>query len=165
MRTPVRGPKPLPTALRLIEGRRPGRLEAGAEPIPPAADKPDAPAWMNAYAAGEWNRLADDLYGMGVLTSIDQTMLAAYCMAYARWRQAEEDLQVMADADHVTHAALMTTKEGNAIQNPLVGVANAARRDMARLAAEFGLTPSSRTQINAGKRGEDSPLGRRYFDR
>ncbi len=160
-----RGPKPTPTALRLLQGGPNARGIPAGEPIPPASDMPPPPSWLNAYALEEWEKLAEDLYGMGVLTSIDQTMLAAYCMAFARWRQAEEDLQKMADADPVTHGALLKTKEGNAIQNPLVGVANVARRDMARLAAEFGLSPSSRTLINDGKRGETDPVAQRYLGR
>lgn len=157
-----RGPKPTPTNLRILQGG-PARRTQSSEPVPPPSDLPDCPAWLNTYARGEWDRLAADLYGMGILTGVDQTMLAAYCMAYARWRQAEEDLQVMADQDPITHGALLKTKEGNAIQNPLVGVANVARRDMARLAAEFGLSPSSRTLIDAGKRGETDPVAARYF--
>lgn len=155
----------MPTALRLLQGGPDARRVPQGEPIPPASDLPQPPGWLNAYALEEWHRLAEDLYGMGILTGIDQTMLAAYCMAYARWRQAEEDLEVMAQADAVTHGALLKTKEGNAIQNPLVGVANVARRDMARLAAEFGLSPSSRTLIDAGKRGETDPIAKRYFGR
>lgn len=158
-----RGLKPQPTALRLLQGGPDARGVNLAEPVPPAKDMPDCPAWLNAYAREEWDRLAEDLYGMGVLTSVDQTMLAAYCMAYARWRLAEEDLQVMADADPITHGALLKTKEGNAIQNPLVGIANVARRDMARLAAEFGLSPSSRTLISSGREDGSDPVSRRYF--
>lgn len=57
---------------------------------------------------------------------------------------------------------MIKTTNGNAIQNPLVGVASTARRDMQRLAAEFGLTPSSRTQIDSGKGRDDDPIARRY---
>jgi len=158
------GPKPMPTALRLIESGRRQDGETSGEPLPPISDQPLAPAWLNPLALEEWDRLALTLHTMGVLTDIDQTMLAAYCMAYARWRQAEADLEVMAEADPVTHGALIKTKEGNAIQNPLVGVANVARRDMARLAAEFGLSPSSRTLINLGQR-EESPAARKHLGR
>lgn len=38
-----------------------------------------------------------------------------------------------------THAAIIRAEQGNLIQNPIVGVANTARREMQRLAAEFGL--------------------------
>jgi P27 family predicted phage terminase small subunit len=48
---------------------------------------------------------------------------------------------------------LIRTKQGNWIQHPLVGMARRAAADMALFAAEFGMTPSSRTrvQVTAGK--------------
>jgi hypothetical protein len=42
-------------------------------------------------------------------------------MTYSRWRQAEEDLERMAQLDASTHGAVLKTKHGNFIQNPLVG--------------------------------------------
>jgi P27 family predicted phage terminase small subunit len=158
------GPRPTPTNLRILQGAPPRRTDV-SEAIPPPTDLPECPPWLNEYARQEWDRLAADLYGMGVLTGIDQTMLAAFCTAYSRWRTAEEDLQKQADEDDETHGAIIDTINGNKIQNPLMGVANAARRDMQRLAVEFGLTPSSRTLIDAGKRGEVDPIGARYFGR
>lgn len=157
-----RGPRPQPTALRILQGGSDPRREQSSEPIVPAGDIPACPDWLHKYAKMEWEALAETLYAMNVLTQIDQTLLAAYCMAYARWRQAEEDLAEMARTDELTHGALLKTKEGNAVQNPLIGVANVARRDMLRLAVEFGLTPSSRTTIEAGKREAD-PTAKRYF--
>lgn len=157
-----RGPKPQPRALRLLQGGHPERVNQN-EPIPPATDLPACPEWIKGYAREEWDRLAQDLYGMGVLTGVDTTMLAAYCMAYSRWRNAEEVLDQMAAQDGVTRGILVRTKEGNAIQNPVVGAANTARREMARLAAEFGLSPSSRTLLDSGKRGESDPVSKRYF--
>jgi phage terminase small subunit len=44
----------------------------------------------------------------------------------------------------------------------MVGVANTARREMQRLAAEFGLSPSARTQIAADPLLND-PISRKYF--
>lgn len=152
----------MPTALRLLQGAPDARRMPQNEPVPPAGDMPECPPWIHALAKEEWERLAEPLYEMGVLTSIDQTALAAYCMAYARWRQAEQDLENMARGDDLTHGVLLRTKEGNPVQNPLVGVANVARRDMLRLAAEFGLTPSSRTMIK-GAAGDDDATSRRYF--
>lgn len=156
-----RGPRPQPTALRILQGGA-ERARQETEPVVPIGDMPTCPDWLHKYAKEEWESLAETLWGMNVLTSIDQTLLAAYCMAYARWRQAEEDLAEMAKGDELTHGTLLKTKEGNAVQNPLIGVANVARRDMLRLAVEFGLTPSSRTTIEAGKR-EGDPTAKRYF--
>lgn len=162
-----RGPKPQPRALRLLSGSHLERLNEH-EPLPPAG-APTKPAYLEGLASEEWDRLADDLYGMGVLTVADTESLAAYCVAYARWRKAEADLDdAIAKAranrkDKTRGAALMETTNGNLVQNPLIGIANTARRDMMRLATEFGLSPSSRTLLEAGKRGSDDPLARKHF--
>lgn len=155
-----RGPRPIPTNLRLLNGGR--RDEASREPqFSQPAELPDPPVYLSGYAREEWDRVIGDLYSTGVYTNVDETMLAAYCMAFSRWVRAELDLEKMAAVDPQTHGVLMKTTNGNAIQNPLVGVASTARRDMQRLAAEFGLTPSSRTQINSG-RGENDPIAAKY---
>ena len=51
------------------------------------------------YAREEWDRLAETLYAIGTLTAIDQNSLGGYCLAFARWPQAEEDLERMAQID------------------------------------------------------------------
>lgn len=157
----ARGPRPKPTALRVLEGNKGKRALPVAEPVPPA-DMPACPDYLNDYARAEWVRVAETLYSIGTLTDIDQTMLAAYCTAYSRWRHAEEDLERMAQNDASTHAAVIRTKQGNLIQNPMIGVANTARREMQRLAAEFGLSPSARTQIEANLNSDDA-ITRKYF--
>jgi phage terminase small subunit len=42
---------------------------------------------------------------------------------------------------------MIKTKSGNVIQNPLVGTANKAMSDMARYAAELGMTPTARARV------------------
>jgi phage terminase small subunit len=88
-------------------------------------------------------------------------MLAAHCVAFAHWRQAEENLERMALTDASTHAVVIRTKRGNLIQNPTIGVANTARREMQRLANEFGRSPSARTQIDANPYVDDQ-VARKY---
>ena len=53
----------------------------------------------------------------------------------------------MAERDQLTGGLTIKTTNGNAIQNPLVGMANRAMADMVRYATEFGMTPSSRSRI------------------
>lgn len=159
----MRGPRPTPTALRMIQGSVRGDRANAAEPLPPVTDLPRPPVWLHAYAVECWNDLAPDLYSMGVLTDVDARMFTALCMAWARWQIAEEDLAKMAENDPVTHALLLKTKEGNAVQNPLVGVANVARRDFARMASEFGLSPAARVQITAKGKADADPAARKYF--
>lgn len=134
------------------------------EPKPPA-DPPKPPKWLGKYALEEWRRVASTLHSIGTVSAIDGSMLAAYCEAFGRYRQAVEDLDKMASGDDVTHGVVFKTKEGNAIQNPQVGAVNVLRRDALRLAAEFGLTPSARTQIEAlpgGSGAGRDPIARKY---
>jgi P27 family predicted phage terminase small subunit len=152
----------MPTALRVLQGGTTKRNEREPTPVLPS-EVPDPPPWLDGYAAEEWRRVSEDLFATGVYAEIDETMLSAYCVAFQRWRHAEEDVRAMAKSDALTHGALVKTKNGNAIHNPLVGVASAAMRDMLRLAVEFGLTPSSRTQIEALRKDEEGgSVARRY---
>jgi phage terminase small subunit len=84
----MRGRKPKPTALKLIDGNPGKRPIAGREPKPPAT-QPTCPAHLAATAKSEWKRLAGVLNEIGLLTRIDRTVLATYCQAYGRWVEAD----------------------------------------------------------------------------
>ena len=53
----------------------------------------------------------------------------------------------MAKCDLLTGGLLIRTRNGNAIQNPLVGTAIKAASDMVRYAAECGMTSSARVRL------------------
>ena len=74
----MRGRKPKPTALKLIEGNPGKRPINGHEPKPPAS-KPTCPSHLSPTAKAEWKRLAEALHRIGLLTQADRTALAAYC--------------------------------------------------------------------------------------
>jgi hypothetical protein len=62
-------------------------------------------------------------------------------------------------------ALLIKTTNGNAVQNPLIGVANKAMLDLTKYAGELGLTPASRAKL-LGREDADSaaparPLGKK----
>ena len=42
---------------------------------------------------------------------------------------------------------VIKTASGNLIQNPFLGIANHAMDQMLKIAAEFGMTPSSRSRL------------------
>lgn len=90
--------------------------------------------------------------------------LAAYCQGYGRWQQAERALAKMAETDSAASGMVIKTKSGNAIHNPLVGIANKAMADMVRYAAEFGMTPSARTRIAVEHRNRKTSPASKYFD-
>ena len=89
----TRGRKPLPTALKELEGDRgKGRRPLNKDEPTPPHDNVKCPAWLMPEAKKEWKRLAPSLIAMGVLTEHDMEAFAGYCQAYARWREAEEFL-------------------------------------------------------------------------
>ena len=83
----TRGRKPLPTALKALEGDRgKGRRPLNKdEPTPPQINV-ECPDWLMPEAQQEWQRLAPALSAMGVLTERELEAFAGCCPAYARWR-------------------------------------------------------------------------------
>lgn len=157
------GRKPLPTADKAARGN-PGRRPLNDNEPQPKADMPTMPAWLDREAKAEWRRQAPELYAIGVITVVDGSVLAAYCEAFSLWKRASVRLQKMARNDDTVlyEGICVKTQSGNVILNPLQGAANSARRDMVRLAAELGLTPSSRSSLEGGKGREKDPLGDKY---
>jgi P27 family predicted phage terminase small subunit len=142
------GTKPKPIALRKVMGN-PGKRAlptAEAQFIP---SLPSPPPHLSDDAKVEWGRASDELYKVGLLTSADRSVFGAYCQAYGRWAQSERTIIEMGKKDLLTGGLMIKTSNGNAIQNPLVGIANKAMADMVRYATELGMTPSARSRITA----------------
>jgi len=91
----TRGRKPKPTHLKLIEGN-PGKRPIRTGPDRPATAMPEPPEHLNELARAEWERVAHGLHALRLLETVDRAALAAYCVAYARWVQAERAIAEMA---------------------------------------------------------------------
>ena len=144
----MRGRKPKPTALKLIEGNPGKRPINGHEPKPSAA-RPTCPSHLSPTAKAEWKRLAGELHRIGLLTQADRTALAAYCQAYGKWVEAEKRL-----ADTPT---LLKMPSGYIQLSPWVTISNKQMELMAKYMVELGLTPSSRSRMAGLPEGELSP--------
>lgn len=134
----MRGRKPIPTELKKLAGNPGHRPLNDSEPRPDR-DIPRCPSHLDKTAKSMWRRLTKELFDAGILTRIDAEILAAYCQVYSRWKNAELMLQKSGD--------VIKTTNGNLIQNPYLAIANRAIEQMAKLASEFGMTPSSRSRI------------------
>lgn len=143
------GRPPKPTHLKLIEGN-PGKRKLNPHEPHPNATLPDPPEWLTMEAAVEWMRVSEELYRLGILTGIDRGALAAVCQAFGRWQRAENALAEIAKKDRSTGGLLVKTGKGSAMENPLVGIARRAMSDYVRFCAEFGMTPSARSRVEAG---------------
>jgi P27 family predicted phage terminase small subunit len=134
----MRGRKPKPTKLKLIEGNPGKRPIRGDEPRPPSS-QPTCPAHLSPTAKAEWKRLAQSLHKIGMLTQVDRAVLAAYCQAYGRWVEAERKL--------AETPVLLKTPAGYVQPSPWLAIANKQLELMAKFMAELGLKPSSRSRL------------------
>lgn len=136
-----RGPAPKPTALKLMSGTyRPDR--APRNEAKPEAAAPSCPSWLSQEAKREWRRVVKDLATLGLLTTIDRAALAAYCDAYQMWYDARHSLDEAGTLLQVTESGYMAPR-------PEIGIINSAMKNMHKFMAEFGMTPSARTRVNA----------------
>jgi P27 family predicted phage terminase small subunit len=99
---------------------------------------------LSGAAKREWRRIAPELERLGLLTLVDRAALAAYCEAWARWRQAELKLKEMG-------LVVRNSKMTGWMKNPWLLVADKAMEQIRAFASEFGLTPAARTRIQVPK--------------
>jgi P27 family predicted phage terminase small subunit len=133
-----------PTALKLVTGN-PGRRKLNKnEPMPKRA-VPSCPSHVDDVAKVAWGRLSVLLDGMGVLTVADTYAFERLCQCYAELLT----YKALIDKDGATYTTT-SVAGGYAIKaNPAVAMhADADRRFHSYLQA-FGLTPSSRSKVNA----------------
>jgi len=128
-----------PLELHQLQGNvRRGRH--GGRRIGPALPPPTCPRWLDPLAKTEWRRVTPELVRLGVVTLLDRTCLAAYCVSYARWRQASEALE---------REGLVIVGHRKALRkHPLLTVARQYAEKMRAFAQELGLTPASRARLH-----------------
>ena len=102
---------------------------------------PRAPAHLSDAARKEWQRAGHFLLQLGLMTELDVAALTAYCVAYGRWGEAEEALR--------TYGTMLKSPNGFPVQSPYLAVANKAMEQMRSLLSEFGMSPASRSRVDA----------------
>ena len=141
----MEGRKPKPNHLKILDGN-PGKTKIKEDPKPPEG-MPEPPPHLDAYALEEWNRHAPGLNAMGMLSPVDSSTFGAYCMAYSRWRTAEEQIKLRVDKMGALAGLVEETKQGTMIKNALVTVARQSAEDMVKFGADFGLSAIARTRL------------------
>ncbi len=135
----MRGRKPKPTALKLIEGN-PGKRPINKGEPKPRSEIPTCPAHLCPAAKAEWKRLAKMLYHLRIISHLDRAVLAGYCQAYGRWADAE---RAMKDTP-----LLIKLPSGYIQPSPWLGIANKQLELMQKFMAELGLSPASRSRVS-----------------
>lgn len=77
----VRGRKPKPVALKILEGYQASRTNFAEPRIPAASVK--APSWLKGHALTKWKELAPLLAAAGMFTEGDRSALEQLCDDYS----------------------------------------------------------------------------------
>jgi P27 family predicted phage terminase small subunit len=113
----------------------------------------EAPEWMDEEQRLQWDYALEHA-PYGLLTGTDREVLAIWCVAAVEYARAVAQVRA--------NPQVVRTKEGNAIQNPYIGIVNRQAAMMMRAGAEMGFSPAARMSLALG--GEPSPgQGARYI--
>ena len=134
----VRGRKPKPTELKRLAGNPGKRPLNDAEPSPAPASH-YAPRGLSEGALLLWRKVAGELIRLGVMRVTDVPAFVLMAEHYSVARQARDEL-----------TALTTTRsQGNLMKHPLTQILKEHSGAFRLYAAEFGLTPATRSRLKA----------------
>ena len=103
----------------------------------PLTRVPPAPKWLSDEARLEWRRVLPRLVEDRIITKADLTGVENYCVAAGRVRDLEKQIQASGDVK-------------------LIRAQNVAMMTARQLAAEYGLSPTSRARVQ-GQETDDEP--------
>jgi P27 family predicted phage terminase small subunit len=150
-----RGPRPKPTALRVLHGDRRDRINTD-EPIP-APGLPQCPS-ADPDVRAVWDYTVAQLAAMGCVTPADRDVLACYCEAVVTHRKASA---ILARSQVLIRSK---AESGTLVRNPALQAQRDAATLIARYAQHFGLSPSARSEIRQGGTRSHAPSAERYLN-
>jgi len=123
-----------PAKLRLLQGNA-GHRMVPTEPVaPPEIPKP--PGYLSAAARREWRHTAPLLKANGLIAMQDRELFARWCTLVAKISAYEKQLEL--------ETPTVTAQSGYSMPNPLIGIINAASKQLVGLGDRFGLNPKAR---------------------
>jgi P27 family predicted phage terminase small subunit len=134
----VRGRKPTPTCLKLLQGNPGKRAINHNEPMPGGDLAAAPPRWLTKGQKECW-RNALKHSPPGLLKCIDSDMLAIWAVA--------ADLHRIAALEVEKDGAIINSKAGVTYQNPYLSIQNKQAEIMLKIGAELGFYPLSRRRV------------------
>jgi len=159
-----RGPVPQPSILKYIRGNPSKEKINDSEPTPEMLDSLEPPPHVLAdeLAHRKWRESVPVLRAMRVLTEADAEPWSRYCLKWADWMRAREK------CDRLGRDNIMMEPDPNRTDGRLrikwsqphswAVDERALHRDLLRLEQEFGLTPSSRSQVTIHGTADEDPV-------
>ena len=135
----ARGPKPRPTALRIIDGNPSGRPLNEKEPAP--IGRARCPIHLSKVGRARWKRIVAAM-PPGFYTPADEALLAAYCEAWSDHVKATKTLDDGA-------SIIVKTPAGGVSVSPLLIIRARTAATMAMLGTRLGLSPADRSGLAA----------------
>lgn len=150
------GPARKPTETKELEGTARKDRSNPREPRPTLLGSTDAPPpWLKGKASRiGWKEALPVLTGMRVATIADRVAVSLLCEAFGRWIDAKEALDKRGSTTYETE-----TEAGSVMHReyPEVGQVERAWKQVLEAAKEFGMTPASRSKVNAVQPGGAKP--------
>lgn len=138
----MRGRKPKPAEVRLIEGNPghrpvPQPVVIAGRPVPGELETP--PAHLPADARDFWTATVPRLVSAGIVDRVDIPALEMLATQYARAVQAR---RVVAEEGHFTRGSM-----GQIIEHPALKIERNATKAFQSLSEQFGITPVARVRL------------------
>lgn len=148
----MKGAKPRSTVMRMITGNPSGRPFNKDEPMPLPLDLTCPTELDDPVAQVEWARGIVPAIELGQITAADRTLAIAHCELWATWRS---QLAAASLQPHVIAAGVNKYP----MPNPARVMANKTLVLLAKVDAELGLSPTSRTRVQVkGRLAPGNPL-------
>jgi P27 family predicted phage terminase small subunit len=147
------GRKPAPAILKELHGN-PGKRALPIDEPEGVGDLWSPPSYMDDEQRDQWHYAVDHA-PPGLLTGTDRDILAAWCNACVEYARAVVEVRKIGQ--------VVKTKDGNAIQNPFLGIMNRQATLMVKLGSELGFSPAARASLGsrAPEFPHDAPTGGR----
>jgi P27 family predicted phage terminase small subunit len=151
------GNRPISTGLKLLTGNPGKRPINENEPEPPRGI-PELPGWLREFPAAveEWNREAEILDGMGVLTVAEGGTLAMRCYLAAQIQELALDIQKEGRVAYTSRMDSVGNEVMDAKANPKAIQIKNLITEYRQIGSLLGLDPSSRTRLSVTEKGKKS---------
>jgi P27 family predicted phage terminase small subunit len=159
-----RGPAPEPSILKYIRGNPSKESLNKAEPTPELIENFDPPEEIagDDLASKKWQASVPTLRRMRVFTEADIDAWVIYCRTWANWMRAKakcdqfgrDNVTMETDPNSTTGKLRIKWTQPYTWAVEEKNLAN----DLRRLQQEFGLTPSSRSQVTIHASPEEDPV-------
>jgi P27 family predicted phage terminase small subunit len=157
-----RGPAPAPSILKYIRGNPSKEALPADEPTPELLDDLAPPEWIakDAEASKKWAETVPMLRRMKVFTEADVDAWALYCHTWSKWVQSNAKCEqfgrdnVMMELDPNRSDGRLRIKWTQ--PHSWAVDERSLRGDLRRIQQDFGLNPSSRSQVSTTNARADS---------